>query len=127
MTIIPIVKCSRIATSIRFYTEVLDFRLTGVWPEAIDPAFAVLSRGDGELHLSSHAGDGVAGQSVSVIVDNVDSLFASFVSRGVDPKAKPESPIHQGPVDQTWGTREACVDDPDGNKICFVQRPTASV
>lgn len=125
MTIIPTVKCNRIAASIRFYTETLDFRLAGVWPEeASDPAYAVLLRGDAELHLSSHAGDGVAGQSVSVIVDDVDSLFAKFVLRGVDPTARPESPIHQGPVDQSWGTREACVDDPDGNKICFVQRPT---
>jgi catechol 2,3-dioxygenase-like lactoylglutathione lyase family enzyme len=126
MSIIPIVKCSQIAKSIRFYTEVLDFRVHGVWPAAVDPAYAVLLRGDSELHLSSHAGDGIAGQALSVIVDDVDRLFAHFVSRGVDPTAKPESPIHQGPVDQTWGTREACVDDPDGNRICFVQRPVVS-
>jgi len=122
MTIIPIIRCNKIAESIHFYTEVLDFRLFGIWPAATDPAFAVLLRETSELHLSSHAGDGVPGQSVCVIVEDVDGLFASFVSRGLDLGGKLDSPIHQGPVDQTWGTREACVDDPDGNKICFVQR-----
>jgi hypothetical protein len=29
--------------------------------------------------------------------------------------------VHEGPLDQTWGTREFYVDDPDGNTIRFVQ------
>jgi hypothetical protein len=35
----------------------------------------------------------------------------------------PEAPqlVHEGPVDQTWGTREFYVDDPDGNTLRFVQ------
>jgi hypothetical protein len=29
--------------------------------------------------------------------------------------------VHEGPLDQSWGTREFYVDDPDGNTIRFTQ------
>jgi uncharacterized glyoxalase superfamily protein PhnB len=55
-----------------------------------------------------------------VIAEDVDTLFRTFLARGLTP-AKPESPVHQGPTDQTWGTREFYVDDPDGNTLAFTQ------
>ena len=67
-------------------------------------------------------GDGVAGQALVVDVAEVDSLFETFRARGLDPSTRPESPVHQGPVDQTWGTREFYVDDPDGNTLRFTRR-----
>lgn len=122
MPIIPVVRSSAILRSIAFYTEVLDFRLVGVWPEPADPAFSILTRNGDELHLSSHGGDGAYGQSITVLADEVDELFARFRERGLDGSHKPDSPIHQSPTDQTWGTREFCVDDPDGNRISFTRR-----
>ena len=122
MPIIPVVRCSAIQRSLAFYTGVLDFHCVGVWPEPADPAFSILTRDGAELHLSSHTGDGVCGQSITVLVEDVDTLFATFRTRGLDPSARPDSPIHQGPTDQTWGTREFCADDPDGNRICFTRR-----
>lgn len=122
MTLVPVVRSMQIARSIDFYTKTLDFELVGVWPALADPAFAILTRNGCELHLSSHGGDGIAGQSVTVLVKDVDAVFAAILARGHDPSARVESPIHLGPVDQTWGTREAVVDDPDGNSICFTQR-----
>ncbi|GAA0651896.1 glyoxalase superfamily protein [Brevundimonas lenta] len=121
MAIIPTVKCSDMARSVAFYTGVLDFEARGIWPSEGDPAFAELTRGGDLLFLSSHSGDGVVGQAVVVVVEDVDALFASFRSRGLDPSHKPDSPVHQGPVDQTWGTREFYADDPDGNTLRFVQ------
>ena len=37
---------------------------------------------------------------------------------------KPDAPkvVHEGPVDQTWNTREFYVEDPDGNTLRFTQR-----
>lgn len=122
MAIIPTVKCSRIARSIDFHTRTLDFNLIGVFPEPIDPAYAILSRVGDELHLSSHAGDGVPGQSVVIPVPDVDAVFAEILARGHQRPDKPDSPIHQRPTDQTWGTRDFVVDDPDGNSIVFTQR-----
>ena len=38
-------------------------------------------------------------------------------------QALPNAPkqVHEGPIDQTWGTREFYVDDPDGNTLRFTQ------
>ena len=45
--------------------------------------------------------------------DDVDTLHAEFVKRGVR--------ISLEPTDQTWGNREMYVEDPEGNKIRFTR------
>ncbi|NJC41776.1 catechol 2,3-dioxygenase-like lactoylglutathione lyase family enzyme [Brevundimonas alba] len=122
MAIIPTVKCSAIARSIAFYTEVLDFEVRREWSDKTDPGFAWLIRAGDVLHLSSHSGDGVFGQAVVVEVTGIDALFETFLSRGLKTPASPDSPVHEGPLDQSWGTREFYVDDPDGNTLRFTQR-----
>jgi catechol 2,3-dioxygenase-like lactoylglutathione lyase family enzyme len=122
MAIIPTLRCRAMREAVAFYTQVLDFECAGTWPAEGDPAYGVLRREGDELHLSSHSGDGAAGQAVVVLTAQADALFAKFLARGLDASAKPHSPVHQGPVDQTWGTREFYVDDPSGNTIRFVQR-----
>jgi catechol 2,3-dioxygenase-like lactoylglutathione lyase family enzyme len=120
MAIIPTVRCSRMAASIQFYTKVLDFTCIDE-PDMNDPSFNVLMRGDDRLFLSSHRGDGEFGQAVAVLTDDVDALFQKFRARGLQTPGNPSSPVHEGPTDQTWGTRELYVDDPDGNTLRFVQ------
>ncbi len=122
MAIIATIKVTAMARALAHYTGVLDFETAGVFPGEDDPAYAVLMREGCELHLSSHAGDGVVGQHVLVIVPDLDAVFAGVMARGHDASGKAESPIHQGPTDQTWGTRDFAVDDPDGNTVIFVQR-----
>lgn len=122
MAIVPVVRCSRIAASLRFYTEVLDFEAEATPLDTEDPSFVVLRRGDDVLFLSSHTGDGEFGQAVVVLVDDVDTVHRVLHGRGLRPPDRPESPVHQGPLDQGWGTREFYVDDPDGNTLRFVQR-----
>lgn len=121
MKIIPLIRVRRMETSIAFYTNVLDFVLVGSWPDMTDPAFCVLKREDAELYLSSHSGDGVPGNVVSVLVSEVDELFRAYIRRGLDVSKKSESPVHQGPLDQTWGTREFYVCDPDGNTLRYIE------
>jgi catechol 2,3-dioxygenase-like lactoylglutathione lyase family enzyme len=108
--------------SLTFYTGILDFRRideNGV----VDPTFCALDRRGDRLFLSSHAGDGEFGQAIVVTTDDVDSLVRSFRDRGLVTPGNPDSPqfVHEGPIDQTWGTREFYVDDPDGNTLRFVQ------
>jgi catechol 2,3-dioxygenase-like lactoylglutathione lyase family enzyme len=119
MAIIPVLRCSRIKPSIDFYTQVLDFKLADD-DELTDPAFVFLRRAGDLLVLSSYGDGPVARGVVMVLTEDVDSLFDKFLSRGLKP-AKPESPVHQGPTNQTWGTREFYVDDPDGNTLAFTQ------
>jgi catechol 2,3-dioxygenase-like lactoylglutathione lyase family enzyme len=97
-----------------FYCRLLGFRREFEVPASRtkrDPCYMGLVRGGAAIHLSSHAGDGVAGGAVYFLSDDVDALHAEFAARNV--------PIHVGPVDQTWGMRELYVRDPDGNSVRF--------
>jgi hypothetical protein len=86
-----------------------------------DPSAVVLERAGDVLILSSHTGDGKAGQAIVIMTEGVDGLFEKFIGRGLVPPER-DSPVHHGPTDQTWGTREFYVDDPDGNTLRFTQR-----
>ncbi|MFO0907834.1 MAG: VOC family protein [Isosphaeraceae bacterium] len=121
MAIIATVRCRNLRSALAFYTGVLDFERVGEDEPLDDPAFCVLRRGDDRLYLSSHNGDGVFGQAVVVIVGDVDPLFQTYRGRGLTTPGNPDSPVHEGPIDQTWGTREFYVTDPDGNTLRFTQ------
>lgn len=121
MAIIPTVRCGRMAASLAFYTKVLDFQCIDDGSDHEDPTFSILVREGDRLFLSSHRGDGEFGQAVAVLVDDVDALFRKFLDRGLKTPGNPGSPVHEGPTDQTWGTREFYVDDPDGNTLRFTQ------
>ena len=121
MAIIPTIKCRNIKPSVAFYTRVMDFRLADD-SDLHDPAHIILRRAGDVLFLSSHTGDGVFGQHVVVMVEDIDALFQKFLRRGLVLPER-DSPVHRGPIDQTWGTREFYVDDPDGNTIVFTQEP----
>src|SRR6476660_8209216 len=122
MAIIPTVRCRHMKTSLAFYTNVLDFDCVEHGGDA-DPSVSVLMRGGSVLILSSHRGDGAFGQAIVVATDNVDVLFRKFRARGLKTPGNPDAPreVHEGPIDQSWGTRELYVDDPDGNTLRFVE------
>ena len=123
MAIIPTVRCRDMRAALAFYTRVLDFvRVDG--DDALDdPSFSALARGRDCIFLSSHRGDGEFGQAIAVLTDDVDALFREFKRRGLVTPGNPASPqmVHEGPIDQSWGTREFYVDDPDGNTLRFTQ------
>lgn len=122
MPIIPTIRCRHMATSLAFYSGVLDFTVVDGDEPPTDPAFCVLQREGDRVFLSSHSGDGEFGQAIVVECDDVDALFRRFRARGLVTPGNPEAPtaVHEGPIDQTWGSREFYVDDPDGNTLRFV-------
>jgi catechol 2,3-dioxygenase-like lactoylglutathione lyase family enzyme len=120
--LIPTLFVRDLAEAIAFHTGVLDFQLTFAWPEP-QPMYAVLTRGADELHLSLPSARRPCGSGSAIVVcDDVDALFAAFRARGLAVPPRPDSPVHEGPLDQTWGAREVYVDDPSGNTLCFQQR-----
>ena len=123
MAIIPTVRCRNMRTSLAFYTGVLDFEHVDGDAELNDPCFSILARDGDQLWLSSHRGDGQFGQAIVILTDNVDALFRKFRERGLRTPGNPDAPeaVHQGPIDQSWGTREFYVDDPDYNTLRFTQ------
>lgn len=76
-----------------------------------DPCYMGVMRDGVTLHVSSFAGDGMARGVVYLLADDVDALHEELVARGV--------PIDLAPTDQTWGSRDRYVRDPDGNSIRF--------
>lgn len=127
MAIIPTVRCRRMEASITFYTKVLDFEWIDGDDDNNDPSFSVLMREGHSLILSSHKGDGTFGQAIVVQTDNVEALFRKFRTRGLKTPGNPDAPeeVHEGPIDQSWGTREFYVKDPDGNTLRFTQQLSA--
>jgi catechol 2,3-dioxygenase-like lactoylglutathione lyase family enzyme len=125
MAIIPTVRCRNMRKSLAFYTGVLDFERVDGDDVLDDPSFSVLSRDGDQLVLSSHRGDGELGQAIVVTTDDVDALCRGFRRRGLQTPGNPDAPrhVHEGPIDQSWGTREFYIDDPDGNTLRFVQAP----
>jgi catechol 2,3-dioxygenase-like lactoylglutathione lyase family enzyme len=123
VAIIPTIRCSSMKSSLEFYTGVLDFDLVDGDDDLTDPSFAMLARDGGQLILSSHRGDGSYGQAVVVTTDDLGALFRKFRDRGLRTPGNPDAPqeVHEGPIDQSWGTRELYVKDPDGNTLRFTQ------
>lgn len=120
--LIPTLFVRDVTEEVAFLTEVLDFTLEFVMNED-DPFYAVLLRGADELHIARPGGLGQPGYGAVIVpCDDVDALFADFVARGLVLPDRPESPVHQGPLDQTWGTREVYIDDASGNTLIYQQR-----
>lgn len=114
MKMVPLFKCRDPGRVIDFYTLILDFTLK--WPEElIDDGVADLIREGAELQLTVYESDRLLGSVVNLWVDDVDGLFKKYRERGLDTSRKAGSPVHQGPVDQSWGRREFYVTDDDGN------------
>ncbi len=120
MKAIPVLKCRNMQRSLSFYTRVLDFKLKHAEAPVTSPVVDLMN-GEAEIQLSILEGDSVYGSAVNILVDDVDRLFTIYIRRGLDTSSKLESPVHQGPVDQTWGMREFYVCDPDGNTLRFRQ------
>jgi catechol 2,3-dioxygenase-like lactoylglutathione lyase family enzyme len=123
MTIIPTLRVRNLKASVDFYTTILDFEWLGAGNELGDPGFVELRRGNDRLFLSSHGGDGAFGQAIVLTTDHVDGLFQQFRAYGLRTPGDPAAPVevHEGPLDQSWGTREFYVADPDGHSLRFTQ------
>ena len=77
------------------------------------PAYLGLQRDGVWIHVSSFSGDGVSGAVTAFVVADLDALFDEFKNKGVQ--------VDLEAFDQTWGSREMYLCDPDGNKLRFVQ------
>ncbi len=129
MAIEPTIKCSEILTSLKFYTEILDFIVVqppGLEPDSFMSKYALLEREGCLVHLSSHDGDGVFGNVIYVRVNDIDPLYSQFVNNGLNTQTSNQYPsLRIPPVEQTWGMKEFSVTDPDGNKITFGHQITS--
>jgi catechol 2,3-dioxygenase-like lactoylglutathione lyase family enzyme len=116
MKVIPLLRCPHLKEAIHFYTTVLDFQLK--YSEEADNEWGVdLVNGDAELMIVSN--DGPPRTVVYISVENVDVVFRKYIDRGLVLPNDPNSPVHNSPIDQTWGLREFYINDPGGNTLRF--------
>ena len=119
MKFVPLLRCRDMREAVDFYTRVLGFALfEGDTP---DDVVVGLHRGETVMQLSTI--DGRPNIAVNVVVNDVDAMWAEIMERGLVPPDRPESPVHQGPLDQTWHSREFYLDDPSGNTLRFRSWP----
>lgn len=112
-TAIPTHRCADLSRALAFYVGVLGAEQ--LWD---DPAYVGVRWRGVEIHLSTNAGDGAFGAATVIRVDDVDDVFAELKARGYVPRTD-RGPVFEAPTDQTWGTRELYVSDPDGNTLRF--------
>ena len=122
-TAFPIVYCDDLPRSLRFYRDLLGFRVTFAHPEQGEPGFVALQLGEGAelaladvrdpeaVHLHGKAVRPTSGHGFELCVyaDDVDDAVTALRAAGV--------PVLAEPADQPWGDRMAYVEDPQGNPV----------
>ena len=122
---IPVFRVRSLEQALPFYRDILGFTVHQASPD-VASFYAILSLKGEDFHLQQDFNGNSSRHSAIVRVEDVDGAFETLKGRGYRPPDRPESPVHCGPVDQTWGTREFYVDDPSGNTICFASEPAAA-
>jgi uncharacterized glyoxalase superfamily protein PhnB len=118
MKIIPVIHCKNMERALDFYTVLLDFIILYPGTTADEPVITIANN-DAEIQLSTM--DGTINATLNISVHDVDLLFSKYIQRGLDTSANQNSPVHQCPLNQTWGMREFYVTDPDGHTLRFGQ------
>lgn len=111
-TVIPQLRITNFASSLRFYVESLGFKVD--WEHRFDsgfPLFAQLTRQGQTIFLTEHTGDCQVGGAVYFAVPDASQCLAVFEQKGI----VPTNPLSKTP----WGTREFLLTDPDGNRLRF--------
>lgn len=118
MKFIPLFKVTDMRKAIHHYTVIMDFVMTCP-NDTQDSPVVDLGHEETELQITTIESDRLFGSIVYVYVEDVDAMFKKLMDRGLGLSSKGNSPVHLGPVNQTWGRREFYVTDEDGNTIRF--------
>lgn len=116
MKLVPVFKCRNLQDAIKFYTQTVDFTHEDFDDD--DPVVHIF-HGDAVIQLTTAESDKLYGSVVYLWVNDVDAVYETLKRRGLDTTRYPDSPVHTGPVNQTWGRREFYVTDQDGNTLRF--------
>ncbi len=111
---VPIIAVSDALRAEAFYCDVLGFRIESVHrpdPSKTDPCYMCIAREEVALHLQSFKPERAGSSEAYIFVMDVDELYAEFSAKGAS--------FQLPPTNQTWGTREMGVRDPDGNVVIF--------
>jgi catechol 2,3-dioxygenase-like lactoylglutathione lyase family enzyme len=105
--VIPILRVNSLAASIRFYVDVLGFKVD--WGGEAESTFASVSR-DGRALMLSQGEQGQPGTWLWIGVEDIEPLFAEYRTKGVK--------FREGPTNYPWAY-EMKIEDPDGHVLRF--------
>ncbi len=111
---VPVISVSNSARAEDYYCRILGFEKKSAYrPDIgkIDPCYLAIARDDVWLHLESFRPDRAGLNGAFIWVTDVDRLHEELSARGAI--------IRLAPTNQTWGTRELHISDPDGNVLGF--------
>jgi uncharacterized glyoxalase superfamily protein PhnB len=117
---IPVIAISNSARSEDYYCRVLGFQKLSAYrpdPAKPDPCYLGIARDGVVLHLQSFKPDRAGMTDAFLWTTDVDLLHDEVAARGAI--------IQLPPTNQTWGTRETGIRDPDGNVLVFASKPSA--
>jgi len=109
--IIPILRVNSGAASIRFYVDVLGFKVN--WGGEPESTFASVSR-DGRSIMLSQGEQGHPGTWLWIGVEDIDPLFTEYRAKGVK--------VREQPTNYPWAY-EMKIEDPDGHVLRFGSEP----
>jgi len=115
--VVPIVAVSDSGRAEDYYCRVLGFEKFFSYqtdPSRGEPRCLGVARDGVSLHLQSFKPERAGMTDAYFWVEDFDQLYAEVFARG--------AAIQLPPTDQTWGTRETAVRDPDGNVLVFGKR-----
>ena len=84
-------------------------------PNKSDPCYLGVARDGVWLHLQSFKRERAGMTDAFLWVADVDLLYVEVSERG--------AVVQLPPTNQTWGTRETGIRDPDGNVLVFAAKP----
>ena len=109
--IIPILRVNSLAASIRFYVNVLGFKVN--WGGEAESTFASVSR-DGRAIMLAQGEQGHPGTWLWIGVEDIVPLFVEYSAKGVK--------IREKPTNYPWAY-EMKIEDPDGHVLRFGSEP----
>ncbi len=119
---IPVIAVSDSARAEDYYCRVLGFQKMFAYPPdpaKPDPRYLGVTRDGVELHLQSYKPERAGMTDTFFWVADVDRLHEEVRARG--------AVIQLPPTNQTWGTRETGIRDPDGNVLVFATKQPTNV
>jgi catechol 2,3-dioxygenase-like lactoylglutathione lyase family enzyme len=105
--IIPILRVESVAASIRFYVDVLGFKVD--WGGEHESTFASVSR-DHRAIMLCEGDQGQPGTWIWIGVEDIEPLFAEYETKGAK--------FREQPTNYPWAY-EMKIEDPDGHVLRF--------
>jgi len=105
--VIPILRVNNLAASIRYYVDVLGFKVD--WGGEVESSFASVSR-DGRAIMLAQGEQGQPGTWLWIGVEDIEPLFAEYKATSVK--------FREQPTNYPWAY-EMKIEDPDGHVLRF--------